>query len=184
MIRSSIPYASSSTELCPRAPLFAPGFAGRGDLQLRRRPATRFCRAEKYPYRDAAGNPVREVGETLLAADPVHRTASSFGEERERRKHSATTPCLRRHVSENLSHRWGQLERQSFRLVRRAKRATTRFRIRPFGTRRKRHFRCLSGSLRGLHLWAEHGARGTRPAQGDFSTALHRRPGNANHVTL
>ena len=49
---------------------------------------TEFCRAENvYRIRDAAGNPVREVGEMLLAADPVHGTASSFGEERERRKH-------------------------------------------------------------------------------------------------
>src|ERR1700743_938162 len=49
---------------------------------------TEFCRAENiYRIRDAAGNPVREVGEMLLASDPVHGTASSFGEERERRKH-------------------------------------------------------------------------------------------------
>ena len=49
---------------------------------------TEFCRAENiYRIRDAAGNPLREVGEMLLASDPVHGTASSFVEERERRKH-------------------------------------------------------------------------------------------------
>ena len=49
---------------------------------------TEFCHAENiYRIRDAAGNPVREVGEMLLASDPVHGTASSFVEERERRKH-------------------------------------------------------------------------------------------------
>ena len=37
---------------------------------------TEFCRAENiYRIRDAAGNPVREVGEMLLASDPVHGTA-------------------------------------------------------------------------------------------------------------
>jgi hypothetical protein len=49
---------------------------------------TEFCRTDNiYRIRDAAGNPVREVGEMLLASDPVHGTASSFVEERERRKH-------------------------------------------------------------------------------------------------
>jgi hypothetical protein len=49
---------------------------------------TEFCRAENvYRIRDAAGNPVREISDMLLASDPVLGTASSFGEERERRKH-------------------------------------------------------------------------------------------------
>jgi hypothetical protein len=49
---------------------------------------TEFCRTDHiYRIRDAAGNPVREVSDMLLAADPIHGTASSFGEERERRKH-------------------------------------------------------------------------------------------------
>jgi hypothetical protein len=49
---------------------------------------TEFCRAENiYRIRDASGNPVREVGDMLLAADPIHGTASSFGQEREWRKH-------------------------------------------------------------------------------------------------
>jgi hypothetical protein len=49
---------------------------------------TEFCRAENvYRIRDARGKPMREVGEMLVAADPVHGTAASFGEEREIRKH-------------------------------------------------------------------------------------------------
>jgi hypothetical protein len=49
---------------------------------------TEFCRADNiYRIRDAAGNPLREVSEMLHASDPVHGTASSFGQERERRKH-------------------------------------------------------------------------------------------------
>ncbi len=49
---------------------------------------TEFCRTENvYRVRDLWGNPVREVGEMLLAADPVHGGAASFDEEREIRKH-------------------------------------------------------------------------------------------------
>src|SRR6201996_4835686 len=49
---------------------------------------TEFCRTENvYRIRDASGNPVREISDMLLASDPVHGTACSFGEERERRKH-------------------------------------------------------------------------------------------------
>ena len=49
---------------------------------------TEFCRADNvYRVRDVWGNPVREVGEMLLAADPVHGAAASFDEEREIRKH-------------------------------------------------------------------------------------------------
>ena len=49
---------------------------------------TEFCRADHvYRVRDAWGDPVRKIGEMLAAADPVHGTAVSFGEEREIRKH-------------------------------------------------------------------------------------------------
>lgn len=49
---------------------------------------TRFTDAENlYCVRDPEGRPVREVAEMLLASDPVHGTASSFGEEREVRRH-------------------------------------------------------------------------------------------------
>ena len=49
---------------------------------------TEFCHSENiYRIHDAAGKPVREVGEMLVASDPVHGTAASFDQERERRKH-------------------------------------------------------------------------------------------------
>jgi hypothetical protein len=49
---------------------------------------TEFCRAENvYRIRDARGKPLQAIGEMLVASDPVHGTASSFGEEREVRKH-------------------------------------------------------------------------------------------------
>jgi hypothetical protein len=49
---------------------------------------TEFCRTDNiYRIRDAAGNPVRAIDDMLLASDPVHGSASSFGQERERRKH-------------------------------------------------------------------------------------------------
>jgi hypothetical protein len=49
---------------------------------------TEFCRTENvYRIRDARGKPMQAVGEMLVAADPVHGTAASFGEEREIRKH-------------------------------------------------------------------------------------------------
>ncbi len=49
---------------------------------------TEFCRADNiYCVRDHRGNPLRMLGEMLLAADPVHGPAASFDEEREIRKH-------------------------------------------------------------------------------------------------
>jgi hypothetical protein len=77
---------------------------------------TEFCRAENvYRIRDAAGNPVREVGEMLLAADPVHGTASSFGEERERRKHIGDYTLFFAGMYPESTHRWGgSLQRDSF----------------------------------------------------------------------
>jgi hypothetical protein len=68
---------------------------------------TEFCRAENiYRIRDAAGNPVREVGEMLLASDPVHGTASSFGEERERRKHIGDYTLFFTGMYPESTHRW------------------------------------------------------------------------------
>jgi hypothetical protein len=49
---------------------------------------TDFCYAENvYRIRDTRGKPLQAIEEMLLAADPVHGTAASFGEEREVRKH-------------------------------------------------------------------------------------------------
>jgi hypothetical protein len=76
---------------------------------------TEFCHAENvYRIRDAAGNPVREVGEMLLAADPVHGTASSFGEERERRKHIGDYTLFFTGMYPESMHRWGERQRESF----------------------------------------------------------------------
>jgi hypothetical protein len=76
---------------------------------------TEFCRAENmYRIRDAAGNPVREVGEMLLASDPVHGTASSFGEERARRKHIGDYTLFFTGMYPESMHRWGELQRDSF----------------------------------------------------------------------
>ena len=76
---------------------------------------TEFCRAENiYRIRDSAGNPVREVGEMLLASDPVHGTASSFGEERERRKHIGDYTLFFTGMYPESMHRWGQQDRENF----------------------------------------------------------------------
>jgi hypothetical protein len=76
---------------------------------------TEFCRAENiYRIRDAAGRPVREVGEMLLAADPVLGTASSFGEERERRKHIGDYTLFLAGMYPESMHRWGEQQRDNF----------------------------------------------------------------------
>jgi hypothetical protein len=76
---------------------------------------TEFCRAENiYRIRDAAGNPVREVGEMLLASDPVHGTAASFGEERERRKHIGDYTLFFAGMYPEATSRWGSMEREGF----------------------------------------------------------------------
>jgi hypothetical protein len=47
-----------------------------------------FTQADKlYQVRDAAGRPIEELSEMMLAADPVNGTAASFDAERAVRKH-------------------------------------------------------------------------------------------------
>jgi hypothetical protein len=47
-----------------------------------------FTQAEKlYSVRDEAGRPIEELSEMMLAADPVHGSATSFDAERAIRKH-------------------------------------------------------------------------------------------------
>ena len=47
-----------------------------------------FCDAENlYKIKDEHGQPLEDVGEMLLAADPVYGPASSFDRERQVRKH-------------------------------------------------------------------------------------------------
>lgn len=49
---------------------------------------TEFCEVEQlYKIRDASGRPLQDVGEMLLASDPVYGPAPSFEREREVRKH-------------------------------------------------------------------------------------------------
>ena len=49
---------------------------------------TEFCVVENlYSIRDSEGRPVKEVGQMLAAADPVHGSAPSFDAERKVRKH-------------------------------------------------------------------------------------------------
>lgn len=76
---------------------------------------TEFCRSENiYRIRDAAGNPVREVGEMLLAADPIHGSAASFGEERERRKHIGDYTLFFTGMYPESTQLWGERNRDSF----------------------------------------------------------------------
>ena len=106
-----------------------PGLRGRRDLQLRRRLLTEFCRAENiYRIRDASGNPLREVGDMLVASDPVHGTASSFGEERERRKHIGDYTLFFTGMYPESMHAGGAAADNFFQMVQAGKRATTSFR--------------------------------------------------------
>lgn len=76
---------------------------------------TEFCRADNvYRIRDAHGNPVREVDEMLLAADPVHGTAASFGEERELRKHIGDYTLFFTGMYPDSMHLWQQRRGDSF----------------------------------------------------------------------
>ena len=76
---------------------------------------TEFCRTDNiYRIRDAAGNPVRAVDEMLLASDPVHGTASSFVEERERRKHIGDYTLFCTGMYPESMDCWGERQRDSF----------------------------------------------------------------------
>ena len=76
---------------------------------------TEFCRADNiYRIRDASGNPLREVGEMLRASDPVHGTASSFVEERERRKHIGDYTLFCTGMYPESMDCWGERQRDSF----------------------------------------------------------------------
>ena len=136
---------------------------------------TEFCRAENiYRIRDAAGNPVREVGEMLLASDPVHGTASSFVEERERRKHIGDYTLFFTGMYPESIHRWGEQQRDNFfEMVQAGKESyyiVSQFDLFEYAQEAP-FFAPSFRFLRGLHLWAEYGAWGTRPAQGDLAPA-------------
>jgi hypothetical protein len=76
---------------------------------------TEFCRADNiYRIRDAHGNPVREVGEMLVAADPIHGTAASFDAEREIRKHIGDYTLFFTGMYPDSMHLWRHRRGESF----------------------------------------------------------------------
>jgi hypothetical protein len=75
---------------------------------------TDFCAAEKlYRIRDAHGRPVKEVGEMLVASDPIHGSAPSFDAERELRKHIGDYALFCTGMYPESMNLWGQRERAS-----------------------------------------------------------------------
>jgi len=74
-----------------------------------------FSNSERlYPVLDAQGRPLREVGEMLLASDPVHGTASSFDAEREIRKHIGDYTLFLTGMYPESMHLWRSRQRESF----------------------------------------------------------------------
>lgn len=72
---------------------------------------TDFCISDcLYPIRDSAGRPVREVGEMLLASDPVHGSAPSFDAEREIRKHIGDYALFCTGMYPESVHKWRENE--------------------------------------------------------------------------
>ena len=76
---------------------------------------TEFCRVENlYSVRDARGNPVREVGEMILAADPIHGTAASFDQERKIRKHIGDYALFFTGMYPDSMHLWRHSQGEGF----------------------------------------------------------------------
>ena len=74
-----------------------------------------FSNSERlYPVLDAHGRPLREVGEMLIASDPVHGTASSFDAEREIRKHIGDYTLFLTGMYPESMHLWRSRQRESF----------------------------------------------------------------------
>jgi hypothetical protein len=72
---------------------------------------TDFCTADRlYPIRDAVGRPVKEVGEMLVASDPVHGTATSFDAERVVRKHIGDYTLFCTGMYPESVHKWRENE--------------------------------------------------------------------------
>lgn len=72
---------------------------------------TDFCLAERlYPIRDEAGRPVKEVGNLLIASDPVHGTAPSFDAERVVRKHIGDYTLFCTGMYPESVHKWRENE--------------------------------------------------------------------------
>jgi hypothetical protein len=76
---------------------------------------TNFCDSERlYPVLDANGRPLKEVGEMLVASDPVHGTASSFDAEREIRRHIGDYTLFLTGMYPESMHLWRSRQRESF----------------------------------------------------------------------
>lgn len=76
---------------------------------------TEFGRVENiYRVRDLHGNPVRELTEMVLAADPIHGTAASFDEERQIRKHIGDYALFFTGMYPDSMHLWRSRGGESF----------------------------------------------------------------------
>ena len=72
---------------------------------------TDFCISDRlYPIRDCDGRQVKEVGEMMIASDPVHGTAPSFGAEREIRKHIGDYALFCTGMYPESVHKWRENE--------------------------------------------------------------------------
>jgi hypothetical protein len=72
---------------------------------------TDFCAAERlYPIRDPEGHPLKDVGEMLLASDPVNGTAASFDDERRIRKHIGDYALFCTGMYPEAVHKWRENE--------------------------------------------------------------------------
>ncbi|HEX3437378.1 MAG TPA: hypothetical protein VHT24_11475 [Pseudacidobacterium sp.] len=72
---------------------------------------TDFCMSERlYPIHDAEGHPVREVGEMLIASDPILGTAASFDDERRIRKHIGDYTLFCTGMYPESVHKWRENE--------------------------------------------------------------------------
>jgi hypothetical protein len=72
---------------------------------------TDFCISDRlYPVRDNSGHPIKEVGEMLLASDPIHGTAPSFDAEREIRKHIGDYALFCTGMYPESVHKWRENE--------------------------------------------------------------------------
>ena len=118
---------------------------------------------------------LREVGEMLLAVRPGSRHSvvlwrGTGAPETYRRLH----PILCRHVS-GVDASLGELQRDSFfEMVQAGKESyyiVSQFDLFEYAQEAP-FFGSSFRFVRGLYLWAEYGARGTGPAQGDLSAAL------------
>lgn len=76
---------------------------------------TDFCSADNvYRVRDSNGQPAASLRDMLIAADPIHGTARSFGEEREVRKHIGDYSLFVTGMYPDSTHLWRRGRSDSF----------------------------------------------------------------------